>query len=98
MGITHPELGAFTVLRIIAKFAVEIAYSERRKVACIACLAALGFTFLSVDLRGENTAPEPSRVRVWQDSKIIPTSYEGVGGTDANFDHFNIGWYDNYHI
>ena len=96
MGITHPELGAFTVLRIIAKFAVEIAYSERRKVACIACLAALGFTFLSVDLRGENTAPEPSRVRVWQDSQIIPTSEEGLPDPNPPFDLFNTGRFHNY--
>ena len=96
MGITHPELGAFTVLRIIAKFAVEIAYSKRRKVACIACLAALGFTFLSVDLRGENAAPEPSRVRVWQDSQIIPTSEEGLPDPNPPFDLFNTGRFHNY--
>src|SRR5437660_8117841 len=96
MGITHPELGAFTVLRIIAKFAVEIAYSKRRKVACIACLAALGFTLLSVGLRGGNATPEPSRVRVWQDSQIIPTSEEGLPDPNPPFDLFNTGRFHNY--
>ncbi len=96
MGMTHPELDAFTALRIIAKFAVQAARAKQRKAACIACLAALGFTFLSVNLWGENAAPEPSRVRVWEDSQIIPTSEEGLPDPNPPFDLFNAGRFHNY--
>src|SRR5713226_7476019 len=96
MGMTHPELDAFTALRIIAKFAVQAARAKQRKAACIACLATLGFTFLSVNLWGENADPEPSRVRVWEDSKIIPTSEEGLPDPNPPFDLFNAGRFHNY--
>lgn len=83
------------VFGIIVRFRVENASSNRRKAASIACFVALMLALVSVDIAAENAAMPP-QVRVWEDSKIIPTSEEGLPDPNPPFDLFNSGRFHNY--
>lgn len=73
-----------------------ICRSSGRRVLYKLYLVALVFLFSCAILRAEPVLAPASAVRVWQDSKIIPTSEEGPPDPNPPFDLFNTGSFYNY--
>src|SRR2546427_12698655 len=69
---------------------------KRRKAATIARFALLALTVFSSSLWASDAHTPAQPVRVWQDSKIIPTSEEGLPDPNPPFDLFNTGRFHNY--
>jgi tetratricopeptide (TPR) repeat protein len=67
-----------------------------REFAHVLCLLATVLTFCAVDLHAQNARAVLPRVRLWEDSKIIPTSQEGLPDPNPPFDLFNLGRFFNY--
>src|SRR5205809_369483 len=69
---------------------------KRRKAGTIACFALLALTVSSSGLWASDSHVPAQPVRFWEDSKIIPTSEEGLPDPNPPFDLFTTSGRFNY--
>jgi tetratricopeptide (TPR) repeat protein len=69
---------------------------KRRKAGTIACFALLALTVSSSGLWASDAHAPAQPVRLWEDSKVIPTSEEGLPDPNPPFDLFTTSGRFNY--
>jgi tetratricopeptide (TPR) repeat protein len=69
---------------------------RRRRFSGTAWLATLVVFLCATGIAAQTAPASPPRVRVWEDTMMIPTSEEGLPDPNPPFDLFNSGRFHNY--
>lgn len=68
----------------------------KRRFGFVAYLATLALFLCSGEIAAQNASRQSPPVRVWEDTRVIPTSEEGLPDPNPPFDLFNPGKFHNY--